>query len=225
MVKECVKFAACYKSAVAAKPSGVDEDLVIQLATGLFNGAQMARPTDHPGKQFRFLAAWKVLRVHPKFLHGDGDDETITKKRTESSSAATPSSATLDSDDCEENTPVEAARSSSARAVGRKRAKDDKLKLQLQFKKVKPAEATLQSANARNEALARHNEILLFTQGPGGASSEELKEFFTLLRAEALTKARKRLQDSTDSPNPPTADVAAAEECHENGDSSADHAS
>lgn len=57
MVKECVHFFACYGSAVRSKPSGVDDDLLVSITIGLFNGVKIAVPTDDYGMNFRFLDA------------------------------------------------------------------------------------------------------------------------------------------------------------------------
>lgn len=81
MVKDCVRFSACYGSAVGSKPSVKDDNVLVSITTALFFGVKMAVATDAYSKGFRFLDAWKALRAHRKFMVGsdaivDEDDRS-----------------------------------------------------------------------------------------------------------------------------------------------------
>ena len=45
------------------------------------------------------------------------------------------------------------------------------------------------------EELNRRNEILLFSNGPGGCDSEMAREYFKLIQEEALEKLKDRMRE------------------------------
>lgn len=70
VVKEYVKFSAWFASVFRAKLSGVNEEILKSIASGLFNGFKMTSPTDDPGRCSWLLEAWKILKFHIEFMCG-----------------------------------------------------------------------------------------------------------------------------------------------------------
>jgi hypothetical protein len=70
LLREVMKFSACYWRVKRSNPTGVSEKDIERLATGIYNQKQMSHPADDCGKEFRFLIAWGVLRNNPKFCGG-----------------------------------------------------------------------------------------------------------------------------------------------------------
>ena len=67
LFRAILKFNGNYWSVKRKNPSNTTDDDVIRLATGLFNGMQMAGVEDDCGKPFKHLDVWRMLREHPKF--------------------------------------------------------------------------------------------------------------------------------------------------------------
>lgn len=185
MVKECVRFAACYRSIVAMRKSGFTEDDNIRLATALFNKVKISHPREDVGKPFRFLKAWEVVRDLPKFMAAaDG-----------SSAGVESGSGTNASEKSEGETAAEGEEKSvKKRPDGRRKAKQEQADQHVRAKKLKLAEAAVRLQEQQVEEITRRNEILLFTNGPGGADSEMAREFFKLKQEEALQNMRARMR-------------------------------
>ncbi|PXF40259.1 hypothetical protein BWQ96_10032 [Gracilariopsis chorda] len=81
---------------------------------------------------------------------------------------------------------------SKKRPVGRRKAKKIAQKQHNANKKIKIAQEAFKALQNRNTALSRHNDILLFTNGPGGVHSKQAQEFFSLMQEEALEALRDR---------------------------------
>ena len=74
--------------------------------------------------------------------------------------------------------------------MGRKRAKEVKVKEEKQNKKIRLAASALDLQKKEIKELEEHNLILLFTNGPGGAESELARDFFTMRQKDVLEKMR-----------------------------------
>lgn len=57
MVRECVCFFACCECAVQSQASGVENRVLVFIATGLLDETKTDVSTDGSGKSFRFLNA------------------------------------------------------------------------------------------------------------------------------------------------------------------------
>ena len=79
------------------------------------------------------------------------------------------------------------------RPNGRKAGKEDEKKEEASQKKLKIAETALSLQKQQVDAMKQRNEMLAFTSGPGGVESPEAKEYFSILRQEAISSARRRL--------------------------------
>jgi chromosome segregation and condensation protein ScpB len=64
-------------------------------------------------------------------------------------------------------------------------------------KKLKLAEEALSLQREKVRALERHNEIILFASATP-AQDSQAAEYFSLMKAEALSKAIKRISSSED---------------------------
>ena len=64
----------------------------------------------------------------------------------------------------------------------------------IRAKKLKLAEHAVRLQEQHVEELNRRNEILLFSNGPGGRESEMAREYFALKQAEALEKLKERIR-------------------------------
>ena len=190
-----MRFSACYSTVVASKPTGVNDDDLIRITTALFNGKKIKDPTGEVGKPFKFLGAWTILQKHEKFLAGsssgsNSDEHNIDAAKDESERVA--DTASTSAPDTKQETIAPNSRS-SGRPLGRRKAKQYAEKQLHSAKKIRIAERALQVQEARNVALTRHNEIMLFTNGPGGSESVEAREYFKLMQAEALSALRERV--------------------------------
>lgn len=135
----------------------------------------MAVAIDDCGKPFRILTTRNVLRANQKCIPGDEDKSDGADAEDENKCVSI-----LD-ERCDPDTRVVSESSScrQGRPVGRSSAKNREAKMELQAKKLKLADASSYSVNARNKVLVRHNEILLFTKVPSGPSSTESTVFQT----------------------------------------------
>lgn len=140
---------------------------------------KVAKPEEYNGKAFKHLLAWNKLNHHPKF-----------QPNPEGSSA---------SDDCSIGKSMqsdqildEASSAGASRPKGRKRSKLERLSPEAE-KKRKTCDEVLRLQRQRNEALDKHNDILLFQNC--SADDPDAKDFFAMLRKEAVLKARLRLSE------------------------------
>lgn len=182
--KQCVRFSACFSSVQKMKRSGVNEDDEIRLATALFNKIKVNHPQEDVGRKFKYLKAWNILRDLPKFAAG-GEEQTSAPAPAPASSSPSGESST------------EAVRSGgphSERPVGRKRAKELKAKEEQHNKRIRLAQAALELQKKQVHELEEHNNILLFSNGPGGSDSEYAREFFAMRQKSALEKLRASME-------------------------------
>ena len=84
------------------------------------------------------------------------------------------------------------------RPIGQKRAKQMAKLEEARQKKLQIAAEAVCSQRARNEALERHNELLLFSSAPEECNHAETIEYYNVPRAEALQKTRSRLADDSE---------------------------
>lgn len=94
----------------------------------------------------------------------------------------------------EKTLPDEEIKKSEDQPVGRRRAKEEQGRIEAARKKMCLNEESLMAIKADNAALDKHNEILLSSSGLGGCDSDIPKKLFSVLRKEALSKAKMRLQ-------------------------------
>lgn len=191
IIKQCVRFSACHSTVLASKPTGVNETDILRLSIALFNGKKIKSPDEDIGKPFKFQAAWDVLRFHEKFLAGaNGSNSSSDQKSAQDNVQrdVKPEACGLAKDESSK----EGAARSVGRPTGRRKAKEQEQKAHNSRKKLKIAEEALKLQEKRNLALTRHNEILLFTHGPGGVESEGAKEYFKLMQEEALDAIREK---------------------------------
>lgn len=78
--------------------------------------------------------------------------------------------------------------------TGRRRVKEKQTRIETTRKKVCLVEEILTAMMQRNAALDRHNKALLLFSGLDGYDSDIAKEFFSLLKREALAKVKKLLR-------------------------------
>ncbi|PXF42122.1 hypothetical protein BWQ96_08154 [Gracilariopsis chorda] len=81
---------------------------------------------------------------------------------------------------------------STKRPLGPHKAKEIARKQHNANKKIKIAQEAVKAQQNRNTALSRHNDILVFTNGPGGVHSKQTQEFFLLMQKEALETLQDR---------------------------------
>lgn len=187
IVKETVRFAACFRSIETMRKSGHSDEDIIRLSTALFNKVKVAHPREDIGKPFRFLKCWELVRDLPKFRAGtagtpvnetgseEGTGGGLNDRNSASNVTGKPS------EDC-------------ARPDGRRKAKEELAVQNIRAKKLKLAEHAVRLQEQHVEELNRRNEILLFSNGPGGRESEMAREYFALKQAEALEKLKERIR-------------------------------
>lgn len=174
----CVRFSACYSAVKRLKPTGVSYSDIIRLATASFNKVKVAHPSDNTGRTFRFLEAWEVVNGHPKFQVQVEQIKKNVGEETEGQNefaSCTNSSKTFE------------------RPMGRKRAKAEQKKAAGDNKKIKLMNEAVELQRKRNDTLERYTEIMLFKESASVSKDEDqTKEYFDLMRKEAILKARKR---------------------------------
>jgi len=175
--KECMLFSGCYARVVRAMHTGVSARDLISMATALLNGVEMSEAQEDYGKPFRFLSAWEVLRHHEKFA-----------------AAMTASTSAAESSKEREKVDESDAKTESVplveRPIGRRRAKEALHKNEDSKKKLRLAVESVAAQKERNETLKRHYEIMLFTNAPAGCDESEAVEYFSIMRARALSNLR-----------------------------------
>lgn len=191
--KESVKFTGCVQKIRRSKPTGVNDEDIYRTATALYNGVNINSAADNCGKPFKFFAAWKLLRNHQKFMGGYSND--TPKSSMDDHTPDEDDAAVVISDEGERLAKTSEKRS-DGRPKGRRKAKEALARADSAVKKLKLAQVAVDLQKERNEALDRHNEILLFSNAPAECDTAETVEFFNLLRAEALRKARTRASSS-----------------------------
>lgn len=194
MQKHCVRFSACIANVKAMKRSGVSADDKIRLATALFNKKPVQHPNEDVGRRFKYLEAWEVLRVLPKYAAAG---EASSSGSAASGSAATATKAGIVSDsgvDAADNADGSVER--RKRPIGRMRAKAEKAKEEQANKKLRLANSALELQKKQVKELEEHNIILLFTNGPGGADSDLAKEFFAMKQKAVIEKMRTEVEES-----------------------------
>lgn len=77
-----------------------------------------------------------------------------------------------------------------SRPIGRERAKEQLKKTAEAGKKIKLAAESVAAQVERNETLHRHYELMLFTNAPPECDQSEAVEYFSTMRAQALTRIR-----------------------------------
>lgn len=181
ILKDRVRFAACYKSIKNLHRSGHSEEDEVRLATALFNNVKVTHPREDIGRSFRFLPCWELLRDLPKFTAmAQGNASSIETKTSEQ--------------DANSDTKTEVKTEEKIRPDGRRKAKEELAAHHMRAKKIKIAETAVKLQQQQVAEITRRNEILLFTNGPGGSESCMAKEFFALKQAEALEAIKARMQ-------------------------------
>lgn len=188
------RFSNAYNSAIDRKPSGAQEDDIVRLATGLYNGKVMKSVNDNPGRPFQFFASWKELRDMPKFNVEKSKEavQIIDGTNPNSSAGRSEESGTVQQDD---KGKVFYRKISTERPKGRKKAKMDMREEAKTDKKLRLAESSLELQRQQIKQMESHNAMMAFTNGPGGAASDEAQEYFALVRSEFLEAARKRKRE------------------------------
>lgn len=181
ILKETVRFAACHNSVVALRKSGHSDGDIIRLSTGMFNKMKVSHPREDVGKPFQFEKCWEILRDMPKFTAA-GQGGATGSTSAESSTTDTGSSAVV--------------KEKKERPDGRRKAKDELAAQHARAKKLKIAEQAVRLQQQQVEELSRRNEIILFTNGPGGSNSEMARQYFALKQAEVLERMRERMRSS-----------------------------
>lgn len=199
--KQCVRFSGCFASIKALKRSGVNEDDEICLATALFNKRKVQHPNEDIGKRFKYLEAWEVLRALPKYSAAGEASPSNTESGTTTGLGSTAASG-------KEGGTESPAKSGGDRPMGRKRAKEVRIKEEQQNKKLRLAESALELQKKQVKELEEHNLILLFTNGPGGTESELAREFFTMRQKAVLEKMRSEQKKEEESAMNVLAEVA-----------------
>lgn len=204
ILTNCTRFSACYASAKALKRSGTNEADNIRLATAFFNKKNVERPSDDVGPKFKFMPSWLVLRILPKFQAGGSTPTRASASDDEAEDATSgPASADLSTgEDDRQSSPSASAvlaksRKRPERPPGRQRAKELRSLAEHRVKKLRMANDSLELHKRHVAALDRHNDITLFTSGPGGANSEMAQEYFKLQQEERLLALKASLKKRT----------------------------
>lgn len=191
ILKSCVRFSAFHKTVRDLKKSGCNEDDEVRLATALFNHKKVTHPNEDVGKPFKFIKCWFLLRDLPKF---QAVQNTPSRNCSDSGSA--------ECDEAESSTPLSTDGSGKdlkqerKRPDGRRKAKEMAALQHMKAKKMKLAETAIKLQERQLAELAERNEILLFSNGPGGANSDMAREFFSLKQKKALIEVKKRMQQT-----------------------------
>eukprot|EP00171_Calliarthron_tuberculosum_P005770 IDg5770t1 len=144
----------------------------------------MRNAADDCGKEFKFLAAWHVLKEHPRFspFHDAETQDSQTGKPPYADSAS----------------PRE---DEGEKEAGKERIAQEKLKV---------ANEALDAQRERTAAINKHYEILLFTSGPQSSDGEEVAEYFRTMRKRVvcdLRNSEKKRQKHSRQPSPLHADI------------------
>lgn len=87
----------------------------------------------------------------------------------------------------------EKGRVGQKRPDGRCKTKEELAAHHVHAKKLKLAEKAVRLQEQQVEEISGRNDIMLFTNGPGGADLEMARKFFSLKQKKALMKLRARL--------------------------------
>lgn len=190
ILKESVRFAACFKSIESMRKSGHSDDDNVRLATALFNKKKVSHPREDVGKPFRFTKCWEILRDLPKFSAAaeGGSSSGSGSYSVSGAEAGEPHAGVSTSDGDREK------KEKKERPDGRRKAKEELAAQHVRAKKLKLAEQAVRLLDEQVQALNKRNEILLFTNGPGGADSDMAREYFSLKQAEALQKLKESMR-------------------------------
>lgn len=189
--KECTRFSAMFSSVKQMKRSGVNETDEVRLATALFNKREVEHPNEDVGPKFRFLSCWELLRHFPKFAVADraearsSQQDEVTAAESEERSGSV--GETKEKTEGKEDSKAGVKRRMDDRPPGRQYAKQQRALEEHRTKKLRMAKEAIDLQKRHVEALERHNDIQLFTQGPGGAQSSMAKQYFAM-------QQKKRLQ-------------------------------
>ncbi|CAN8071425.1 unnamed protein product [Agarophyton chilense] len=210
LLKECVKLAGCPAPVRRAKPTVVSEGDIIKLATGIYNNGKMGNIHDPCGRDFRFMEAWKVLKEYPKFTAGfeNRRDDTVHTTEDANTQAVRQNGTALvlsgELDATTERTERNAKENVKTRPIGRRKAKELQTEEATSTKKLHLITVPIDLQRARNGALERYNDILLFSSCTMEGNSAQTKEFFDLMRSDALSRVRRRIgkeERSVERPN------------------------
>lgn len=190
IVKNCVQFSAFHASIVCSKPPGISEEYIVLMATALFNDKKIKDPTEDVGKPFTFLHDWQILRNHQKYMSGDSSQES------NGGGATVDTLGDQDQNGDKQDDSKEMYRKpSSGRATGKPMRR-----LQA-AEQLQRAHATEKRSNLhrrplvsrkREKTLARHREIMIFTQAPSECNAEQAVDYFNIRRTEALENSREK---------------------------------
>lgn len=67
-MRKCVKFSACFASAIRTDLSGANEEMLISYPNRLFNTFKMISQTDDLERCFQFVEAQKISKFHFKLM-------------------------------------------------------------------------------------------------------------------------------------------------------------
>lgn len=140
----------------------------------------MTIPRKDIGKLFHFLPCLHLLRYLPKFQAASSPTKTTSE---------VPPKVEEMIEDSAESREKESTR--KARPEGRQEGEDELVTRQMRTKKIKPAESVVKLQEMQLAEIKRRNEILLFTNGPGGATSARAQKYINLKQKEVLQATRK----------------------------------
>lgn len=185
ILTECLAFSGCVAKVRNARPSGASNNDIFHLATAMLNKVQISSVTDDCGPPFKFHAAWRVLKDHPKF------ELYCNPPKPQTANAETPPP-----DDESDNDENKSNSEEYKRPIGRKRAKAADAKEEVDRKKLKMAEASLSTQRERNELMKEHQEIMLFSSNVD-MSDPLVAEYINLKRRRILLREREKTAPKT----------------------------
>lgn len=180
------------------KRSGVCERDEVCLATAPYNKKKVQHPNEDVGPPFRFLGCWESLRVLPKFSaagqveQSKSEDDNRDPSVSDTEKTIGSSEESCVKQEVKDESKVRVKIKSEDRPVGRQFAKQQRALEQHRSKKLRLANEVILLQKKQVEALERHNDIHLFTQGPGGADMG--KEFFLMQQNKRLKIMKDELE-------------------------------
>lgn len=138
--KQCMRFSCCFASVKAMKRSGVGEDGEIRLAAALFNKKKVQLSNEDVDRRFKYLEAREFLRVLNKYaVAGDA-----SRSRSVSLNVKTKATGCMEDERQEGRISASAAPGCAKRAMGRKRAKEVRVKEKQENKRICLASSALE---------------------------------------------------------------------------------
>lgn len=200
--RECTRFSAIFSRVKQMKRSGANETDEVRLATALFNNREVEHPNEDVGPKFRFLPCWELLRQFPKFSVADRPEASSSQQDEVSATGSDETSGIVGETKKKPNSNMDlkagVKRRMDDRPPGRQYAKQQRALEEHRTKKLWMAKEAIYLQKRHVEALERHNDIQLFTQGTGGAQSPMAKQYFAMQQKKILESMQAEMHKECD---------------------------